>query len=251
VRSWLSVCGLAGHGGNWARGETSSILEQAEAILKWAGGSLRNVARTWFWLSDIQGSYDPSNRALEALFKKRGLLGHPESPARRPATAFIGAHAAGSNTCSLDLFAVIGEEESIRFVDPEKDRDGSHVEGAPASSATVARMPSGSTVFVSGTAGNGHHGIPGPSDQVYDTITRVRSILGNLGCDDNDVLSASVYCATLEVEHEFREYWSDLPWPRVVIPARVSPPGVSFEIEVTASPGVANHRAGKMDGYPR
>ncbi|MFV1996169.1 MAG: Rid family hydrolase [Verrucomicrobiales bacterium] len=236
-RSWLTISGLSDvHGRIPKIADARSIFERAESILKWAGGSLRDIARTWFWFGDIDRTYVQFNRIRNEFFTRRGLIDPATNQSRLPASTGIGIRAAGSVETALDLVAVIGGENPIRFVETGGDQNSPRHYGVSFSRATVAQMPAGRTIFVSGTAALDGDGRTEATNHVYAAITHVRSILRELNCGDEDVLSATIYCANSETENEFRECWGDLAWPRVVVPARICRTGLTFEIEVTARP---------------
>jgi len=100
-------------------------------------------------------------------------------------------------------------------------------------------MPGGKTVFVSGTAaiddaGKTEH-VGRIEAQVDDTIAHARSLLADLGCGDEDVLTSLAYCKDRDVEQAFRANWADLCWPRVTMIGEVCRPDLLFEVEITAS----------------
>ena len=74
--------------------------------------------------------------------------------------------------------------------------------------------------------------------QINNTISHIRSLLADLGCRDEHVLTALVYCKDANVERAFRRQWPDLSWPRLTMIGEVCRPELLFETEVTASPAL-------------
>ena len=241
--TWLFVNGMNG----------GAVLDEPEAarrmfcctgcFLNQAGGSMKSVARTWLWLKDVCGWYDDLNAARTSFFKRAGLVDEENRKARLPASTGIGLHAPDGAPCTLDLVALPGREAQIELVAGGGDQRSAFEYGSAFSRAAVAPMPGGKTVFISGTAaidsaGHTEH-VGQVAAQIDATIAHVRSLLADLGCGDEHVLTSLVYCKDAGVEQEFRARWADLAWPRLIMIGDVCRPDLLFEVEVTASPEIA------------
>ena len=175
------------------------------------------MPRTWLWLKDICGWYDELNAARTSFFKRAGLIDQETRTSRLPASTGIGLHVPGSSACALDLIALPGREDQIQLVDRGGDQHSAFEYGSAFSRAAVAPMPGGRTVFVSGTAaiddaGETEH-IGQIEAQIEATIAHVRSLLADLDCRDEHMLTSLAYCKNEEVEQVFRSKWADLRWP--------------------------------------
>ena len=152
----------------------------------------------------------------------------------------IGLHGPGGAACTIDLIALPGREDEIEHVEAGGDQRSAFEYGSAFSRASVAPMPGGKTVFVSGTAAIDDAGRTEHTDQVEAqidaTIAHIRSLLARLDCGDEHVLSALAYCKNAAVEETFRRRWADLTWPRLTMIGEVCRPDLLFEVEVTASP---------------
>ena len=79
--------------------------------------------------------------------------------------------------------------------------------------------------------------------QIEATIRHVRRLLTSVGCADEHVLGAVVYCKTPRVQQAFHAGWGDLVWPAVSVIGDVCRPDLLFEVEaVAAVPENTPHR---------
>jgi hypothetical protein len=53
-------------------------------------------------------------------------------------------------------------------------------------------------------------------------------------CGDEDVIQATAFCKTAEIEKLFRKHCSDLAWPSLAVIADVCRNDLLFEMEATA-----------------
>lgn len=238
--AWVYINSLHGDVNATPADQVRTIFQCADSSLKSAGGSFHSVARTWLWLKDICDWYDDLNAVRNDFFRKAGLIDEQRRATRLPASTGIGMYGASGAACTLDLIALPGQEEKIQFIEAGGDQRSAFEYGSAFSRASVAPMPGGPTVFVSGTAaidpaGETEH-LGRITAQVDDTIAHARSLLRQLDCDDASVLTSFIYCKTGEVESYFREKWVDLPWPRVIMIGDVCRPDLLFEVEITATP---------------
>ena len=157
-----------------------------------------------------------------------------------PAGLVIGRSSATGAACRLDRIAMAGREDEIRLIEAGGDQRSAYEYGSAFSRAAVAPMPTGKSVFISGTAaidpqGRTEH-IGEIETQIDDTISHIRSLLRQLDCTDASVLTSLAYCKTPVVEQVFRERWPDLTWPHLTMNGEVCRPELLFEVEVTARP---------------
>jgi enamine deaminase RidA (YjgF/YER057c/UK114 family) len=94
-------------------------------------------------------------------------------------------------------------------------------------------------VFISGTASIDANGkttnINDAPKQIEATINNVRAVLNEMQCQDEDVVQATAYCKTPEIEKLFHNQWSDLIWPSLTVIADVCRDDLLFEMEATAA----------------
>ncbi len=238
-RRYVSISGLAASDGDDAPGQARAMFERAARAVEEAGGNMSSVVRTWIWLRDILAWYDEFNEVRTDFFKACGLI-RDNVEVRLPASTGIGIAPAVGGHCAMDLFAVIGGEETADFLLAGGRQQAAYEYGSAFSRAARSRTPAGEAVLVSGTAsidaeGNTVH-LDDPEAQIQATIDNVRAVLDETGCADDDVVQAVAYCKTPEVERLFRSSWNDVPWPRVVAVADICREELLFEIEATAVP---------------
>jgi enamine deaminase RidA (YjgF/YER057c/UK114 family) len=249
---WLFVNGMGGPGGTGSTAGTAGtiLVDKAKeahrmfycagCLLNQAGASMKSVPRTWLWLKDICQWYGDFNLARSSFFQRAGLIDPGTRTRRLPASTGIGLHVPGGAACTLDLIALPGREDEIQLIEASGDQGSAFEYGSAFSRASVAPMPGGKTVFISGTAAIDEAGRTEHADridaQIDATISHLRSLLSALGCADEHVLTALAYCKSAEVERRFRDRWSDLTWPRLTMLGDVCRSDLLFEVEVTASP---------------
>jgi enamine deaminase RidA (YjgF/YER057c/UK114 family) len=246
---WVYVSGLNAAGDIDDAEQARRMFFCAGCFLRQTGATMKSVARTWLWLRNICDWYDKLNATRRAFFLLEGLIDPVKRTTHLPASTGIGLYGANGAACTVDLIALVGLEDQIELVEAGGDQRSAFEYGSAFSRASVAPMPAGRTVFISGTAaidpaGRTEH--VGEIDaQVDGTIAHIRSLLKQLGCGDEHVLTSLCYCKTPAVEESFRRRWADLSWPRVTMVGDVCRPDLLFEIEVTASPDL------KHNGRPR
>lgn len=244
--SWRYLSGgdlQAGGDGSPAE-QAAGMLAQAEALLEQAGGSLRDVARTWMWLGSILDWYGEFNRVRNELFAARGML-MPDARGSMPASTGIGIGPAGRRCCTMDLAATLGEARPEFLLTASRQNAASKY-GSAFSRAAAARTPAGRTIYVSGTAaidaaGRTMH-VGDAEGQIQDTLRNLWAVLADAGGRREDVVQAMVYCKTPQVEAIFRRHWSDLGVPYVLAVADVCRDDLLFEVEVTAMAAVRSRK---------
>ena len=237
---WLFINGLSSLTSDDRASQAQRMFYCAGCLLNQAGASMKAVPRTWLWLKEICSWYGDFNHARTSFFTARGLIDPVARSAQLPASTGIGLHGPGGAACTIDLIALPGREDEIEHVEAGGDQRSAFEYGSAFSRASVAPMPGGKTVFVSGTAAIDDAGRTEHTDQVEAqidaTIAHIRSLLARLDCGDEHVLSALAYCKNAAVEETFRRRWADLTWPRLTMIGEVCRPDLLFEVEVTASP---------------
>jgi len=233
--SYLAGCDLQGDGAGEPGGQARQMLDAAESLLRSAGGSLHDVARTWMWLGDILDWYGEFNRVRSELFIARGLL-LGDGGGRLPASTGIGIGPAGPRCCAMDLVATLGEAPRVLLSATRQDAASKY--GSAFSRAAVARTPAGRTVYISGTAaidraGNTTH-LDDAAGQIHDTLMSVWTALRDAGSCPEDVVQAIVYCKTPQVRRIFRRQHANMRMPHLVTVADVCRENLLFEVEATA-----------------
>ena len=222
--------------------QARAMLDLAEAMVAKVGGDLFSIARTWMWLGGILSWYGPFNKVRNQFFTEKGLISPDHGRARLPASTGIGIGPAGKCDCAMDLVAVLGPGAEIEYLLAGGDQDSAYKYGSAFSRASRIRTPAGQTVYVSGTAAIDPKGVTehvgDVEAQIEATIAHVRAVLKDMGCGDQDVVQAIVYCKTPEVERIYRQrYDQDLPWPRLIAVEDICRGDLLCEIEATACPG--------------
>lgn len=240
-RAYVSLSGITAPQASCACEQAQGMLEATAATLASVGGTMHSIVRSWLWLGDILAWYGDFNRVRNRFFREHGLLNGDAEQKYLPASTGIGIRPANRAECALDIMAVVGGEDSIRYVAAGGNQRSAYNYSSAFSRAARTRTPAGDTVFISGTADIDTAGVtqhvgdaPG---QIDATLDNVRALLGELQCTDKDVVAAIAYCKTLEVEHLFRAQRDRLPWPFITVIADVCRRDLLFEVEATACSG--------------
>jgi enamine deaminase RidA (YjgF/YER057c/UK114 family) len=155
-----------------------------------------------------------------------------------PASTGIGIGPRNGAICGMDLVAVIGPNKSIGYFDASGNQNSALKYGSAFSRACCVETPAGMTLFVSGTASISINGkttnIGDAPKQIEESINNVRAVLSEMQCDDNDVVQATAYCKTAEIERLFCSKYGDLAWPALTAIADICRDDLLFEIEATA-----------------
>lgn len=242
--AYLVLSGITGGEGGFGKltaGEKSKqareMLEKAESALKQFGGDFTSVSRTWMWLDDILSWYGDFNKVRNQFFTQRGLIGEG-SRQSMPASTGIGLGLGGKGRIGMDLTAVLEPRGSIEFLGAIGRQQCALSYGSAFSRASCARSPAGKTVFVSGTASIDAKGasmhIGDARGQIETTIENVRAVLKDMNCQDKDVVSATVFCKTADVEDEFEGFKHRIDWPWTTAICDLCRDELLFEVEATA-----------------
>jgi len=155
-----------------------------------------------------------------------------------PASTGIGLGLGGKGRIGMDLTAVLEPRGSIEFLGAIGRQQCALSYGSAFSRASCARSPAGKTVFVSGTASIDAKGasmhIGDARGQIETTIENVRAVLKDMNCQDKDVVSATVFCKTADVEDEFEGFKHRIDWPWTTAICDLCRDELLFEVEATA-----------------
>lgn len=215
------------------------MFEKAELALKQAHTDMFSVSRTWIWLGDILSWYDDFNSVRNKFFTERGLIAPKKGVNKLPASTGIGVAPNYGAIPAMDLIAVVKPENSLEYLEAGGNQDSALKYGSAFSRASKAISQAANTVYVSGTASIGSDGktkhIGDAYKQIEVSINNVRAVLHEMQCDDDDVVQATVYCKTAEVEKLFWSKYSDLAWPTLTAIADICRDDLLVEIEATAA----------------
>jgi enamine deaminase RidA (YjgF/YER057c/UK114 family) len=247
---WITASGLPARGSGSGATQARTAFEQAESLLKQAGGDLGSVARTWFFLDRILDWYDGFNDTRSRFLAERRLLG-PTSDGQLPASTGIGVPSATSAKCLMEMIAVVGDGACTRSPTecvckhPAAGKQQSAYEyGSSFARASTICSPAGRTVFVSGTAAIDARGatchVGDVDGQIRMALDCTNAVLDDLRCPRSDVVQAVGYCKTAEVEARFRQLQDEAhmtDWPWLIVRGDVCRDDLLFEAEVTACVG--------------
>ena len=234
--SYLTASALGAENLKGGPAQTHAVFSQAHDLLRQAGGSIRDIARTWVWTDDILAWYPQFNQARSAFFGAHGLFAPPGFV---PASTGIGVSPAGGARLALDLFAAWGKPDAVARFPAAGNQNPANLYGSAFARAARAKTPAGSTIFCSGTAAIDAQGRTCARDdagaQVQMTLDNVHAVLRDMGCTSADVVQAMAYCATPQALDGFRARAADaLPWPCLTMTGDICRGDLLFEVEVTA-----------------
>ncbi|MCK5564649.1 MAG: hypothetical protein KAJ07_05340, partial [Planctomycetes bacterium] len=235
--SYLTLSGVTAGRKETAKEQSEEMFHTAENIMKENGIDFLAVPRTWMWLRDILDWYDVFNLVRNDFFIERGLI-QKGAPNKMPASTGIGIGPSSGEYCTMDLTAIIKPAGAVDYLDVSGKQESAYDYGSAFSRAASVPTPAGTTFFISGTASIDEAGattnLGDAEKQIEDTIINVRAVLGEMGCQDKDMVQTFVYCKTPEIEKLFCEKFFDLPWPMITCVADVCRGDLLFEIEATA-----------------
>jgi enamine deaminase RidA (YjgF/YER057c/UK114 family) len=217
------------------------ILENAEGILRRNGASYKDVARTWFYLSEILDWYPDFNRARSEKYGEFGIMPGPgDARLLLPASTGIGADAPSGAAASMDLLAVVENDErtpSVRKLTNQGQLDAFRY-GAAFSRGAVISEDDVTVIQVSGTAAIDEHGVslyPGDiRSQINCTLDKVQTLLGQERAGLGAIFAATVFVKRPEYAEVFREVVADrglAELPAVCVVADVCREELLFEID--------------------
>ncbi len=237
----LQGLAASGNDANARPRQTRRLIDRAAQLLEAQGASYQDVARTWFYLTDILAWYSEFNRARNASYRKMSLLsGNGGGTPKLPVSTGIQGEAPGGASCTLDLLAVEGPPESrplVRQLSNPGQQDAFQY-GSAFSRGALIRLPDVSLIQVSGTAAIDEHGqslYPGDiRGQIDCTFDKIAALLGQEGASLTDIAAACVFVkrpadAPVYQEHAAARGLKDLP--AVVMVADVCREELLFEMD--------------------
>jgi len=231
--------------------QVRGILKRAEGILRRNGASFKDVARTWFYLSDIVDWYPEFNKARSEKYGEFGIMPGPgDTRLLLPASTGIGAGVPSGAAACMDLLAVVEKDERTPSV--RKLTNGGQLDafryGAAFSRGAVISEDDVTVIQVSGTAAIDELGMslyPGDvRSQVICTLDKIETLLGQEGAGLTDICAATVFVKRFEYAEVFRQVAADRglsDLPAVCVVADVCREELLFEIDAEA---VVRRRAG-------
>jgi len=235
-----SIQEQAGNGPEQVRG----LLERAERILRRNGASYKDVARTWFYLSDILDWYPGFNESRNRKYAEFGIMpGLGDGRLLFPASTGVGADAPSGAAASMDLLAVVSSDETklpVRKLTNQGQLDAFRY-GAAFSRGAVIEENDVKLIEVSGTAAIDEHGVslyPGDiRSQIDCTLDKIAMLLGQEGAGLADICAATVFVKRPEYAEVFRQVAADrglADLPAVCVVADVCREELLFEIDAEA-----------------
>ena len=180
--------------------QAQRMLDRADRILRQHGVSFRNVARTWFYLSDILDWYGDFNEVRSGKYEESGIM--PNSHDTRlllPASTGVRGDNPRRTACVLDLIAVTGPAQSrplVKQMNNWRQKDAFRY-GSAFSRGALIREADVSLVEVSGTAAIDEDGTSlYPDDirgQIECTFNNVEALISQEGARLEDICAATVF----------------------------------------------------------
>lgn len=177
-----------------APGQARQVFELLQAGLAQAGMTMKDLARTWFFLDDIVGWYGEFNRVRNDFFAQSELR-----PASVPASTGVSGRNAAGSAVTAAAWAVRAhdpEHSAVEFV-PSPKQCPAPAYGSAFSRAAVIHSSGFRQLLVSGTAsiapdGQTAHAADLPG-QIERTMEVVRAILETQGMKFSDATRATAY----------------------------------------------------------
>ena len=224
--------------------QVRGILKRADDILIRNGASYKDVARTWFYLSDILDWYPEFNETRNRKYAEFGIMPGPgDSRLLLPASTGIGASVPLGAAASMDLLAVMRSDDTtlpVRKLTNRGQLDAFRY-GAAFSRGAVIEEKDVKLIEVSGTAAIDEHGVslyPGDiRSQIICTLDKIETLLGQEGAGFADICAATVFVKRPEYAEVFRQVAADrglADLPAVCVVTDVCREELLFEIDAEA-----------------
>jgi enamine deaminase RidA (YjgF/YER057c/UK114 family) len=221
--------------------QTRQMLDRAERILRENGASYRDVARTWFYLSDILDWYAEFNKVRNEKYGEFGIMPGPgDRDLLLPASTGIRGETPSGAAATMDLVAITGEADSrpvIKQLTNAAQLDAFRY-GSAFSRGALIQEPDVSLIEASGTAAidqqgksQFHGNIRG---QIACTFDRIETLLGQAGASLRDIAAATVFVKRPEYVEIFRVMARERgleEFPAVCVVADVCREELLFEID--------------------
>lgn len=230
-------------------GQTDAMFERTRRILESHNATMKDVARTWIYLSDILDWYDEFNEVRTKRYREYGIIAQEKANSetieeiRLPASTGIRgknpAHAAGT----MDVLAVIKDNGSPVQITPNSGlkQKSAFRYGSAFSRAMHIDGPDCTQILVSGTASideTGETVYPGDTRaQITKTFEVVETLIAQGGATLKDICKATVFLKTAEdlpvYEAIIREKGLE-SMPSVCVVADVCRDDLLFELDAVA-----------------
>jgi enamine deaminase RidA (YjgF/YER057c/UK114 family) len=239
----LMLQNIQGQAGN-RPGQVREMLERTEDILRRNGASYKDVARTWFYLSDILDWYASFNKVRNEKYGEFGIMPGPgDRDLLLPASTGIGADTPSGAAAAMDLIAVVENSDvpsPLRKLTNRKQLDAFRY-GAAFSRGAVIKEGAVNIIQISGTAAIDEHGVslyPGDvRSQISCTFDKIEALLSQEGAGLNDITAATVFVKKPEYVSIFWEMAVERgldEFPAVCVVADVCRKELLFEIDAEA-----------------
>lgn len=219
--------------------QTQSILHSYRNMLELQGLSLAdNVIRTWFFVRDVDASYQGLVDARGELFARHGLTADTHYIA---STGIEGTSADVAATVTMDAYAISGlVPDQIQFLSAEDFLSPTSVYGVTFERGVSVAYSDRKHILISGTASidsEGHIVYPGcVLKQLDRTLQNIDALLREAGATFRDTCVFIVYVRDPidvdTVNKALSERLGEAPYQIVVAP--VCRPGWLIEIECQA-----------------
>jgi len=242
--TYLMLQNIQGQEGSRSR-QVRRMFERAEQILRDNGASYKNVARTWLYLSEILEWYPDFNKARSEKYGEFGIMPGPGDTALLlPASTGIGAYTPSGAAASMDLLAVVENDDMpspVIKLSNRKQLDAFRY-GAAFSRGAVIEEDDVNIIHISGTAAIDEHGVslyPGDiRSQINCTFDKIDSLLKQVGAGLADICAATVFVKRPEYADVFWEMAKNRgleEFPAVCVVADVCREELLFEIDAEAA----------------
>jgi len=240
--TYLMLQNIQGQAGS-RPGQVREMLDRAEGILCRNGASYKNVARTWFYLSDILDWYAEFNKVRNEKYGEFGIMPGPgDKDLLLPASTGIRGEAPSGAASTMDLMAIVGgaDRPAVKQLTNRAQLDAFRY-GSAFSRGALIQEPDVSLIEVSGTAAIDQQGksqfrgdIRG---QITCTFDRIEALLGQEGADLRNIAAATVFVKRPEYASFFWGMAADrglADFPAVCVVADVCREELLFEIDAEA-----------------
>jgi enamine deaminase RidA (YjgF/YER057c/UK114 family) len=230
--------------------QAKRLIRRGAKILESQGASYRDVARTWFYLTNILAWYPEFNRSRTAIYGQFGILpGQDSGRLKLPASTGINGRVSTGAAGALDLFAVMGPVASkppVQQLSNPGQQDAFRY-GSAFSRGALLRQPEVSLIQVSGTAAIDEKGASlYPGDvraQIDCTFDKIAALIGQEGAHLTDIAAACVFVKRPEDALAYQERAAARGLknlPAVIMVADICREDLLFEIdaEVAFEPSV-------------
>ncbi len=214
-----------------------AVFEKMERLLKQAGMEFTDIARTWFYLSDLLNWYDAFNAVRTRFFKDRGVF-----EKMVPASTGIGAGSAAGEAIVSALLAVKPRHEGAKVFAVPSPLQGPALDYRSSFARAVEiAQPGARLLTISGTASiapNGetmHAGDTGK--QIKRTMEIVHAILQSRGMEWQNTVRAIAYFKDISEAHLLEQYCSEHQLPDLPVAlshADICRNDLRFELELDA-----------------